>query len=255
MDFTFIQQMTNAGLRVFNVEQATRIGIGIGIQPSAVKGLLHRLNKKKIIERLKRGLYSLAPEFLRGIPIHEYEIALTLGTPSAIAYLSAFSYHKLTDQISSHFYIITLEELRQHRSSYYTYTIKGLKYRIVYVKKNHFFGIDKKWLAGASIEVTDLERTLIDGLMKPKYCGGFREVLYAFSQAIERIDLDKIISYALKMNDTACKRLGWVLENLEIEQSRLEPLLARTTTSFSTLDQSGSRCGVRNNKWLIVQNI
>ena len=140
MDFKFIQQLfiqqlTNTGTRVFNIQQATKAAGEIGMSSASVRSLLHRLSKRKMVERLRPGLYCLAPEFLRG-PIHEYEIALALASPFlAIAYLSAISYHKLTDQVSSIFYVVTLEDMRKSRSSNYTYTIKGLKYRIVYIKK------------------------------------------------------------------------------------------------------------------------
>lgn len=255
MDFEFIHHLVNSGIRVFNSEEALEIARQMGMSPSTLRGFLSRLVKKKMIERLKPGLYCLGADFLTNNPLHEYEIALALVSPSAIAYLSAISYHKLTDQISSIFYVITITEGQENRSSYTTYTIKGLKYRIIYVKKNHFFGIEKKWFYGFSMLITDLERTLLDGLMRPKYCGGFREVLYAFEQAIERIDIEKIISYAIKLNDTVCKRLGYILEKLHIDETRLQPLLLRKTSSYSKLDASGPRTGNWNNKWLIVENI
>ncbi len=257
MNFDFIKHLMNSGMRVFNVRQATQVAQELGLQSSTeIKIQLHRLYKKKMINRLSRGLYCLAPEFLSGVPIHEYEIAMALTSPATLAYFSAFNYHKLTDQISSQFYIATLEDKEggKSQSSRHTCTIKGVHYRIVRINKKYFFGIEKRWLASARIEVTDLERTLIDGLIRPKYCGGFREVLDAYSQAIEKIDLNKIIKYALRINDSVCKRLGWILSHLGIEDSLLKPLLKRSNSNYSKLDPSGERKGTLNKKWHLLEN-
>ena len=91
------------------------------------------------------------------------------------------------------------------------YRIRRIRYRVVRIKQDQFFGHEKACIGQISIIITDLERTLLDGLIKPKYCGAFREVLDAYSQALDRIDLSKIISYAQQTNDAVCKRLGYIL--------------------------------------------
>lgn len=123
------------------------------------------------------------------------------------------------------------------------------------LKRSTFFGFEERWVGHERITVTDLERTLIDGLIRPKYCGGFREVLDAYTQAIDTIDIPKIISYARRISDTVCKRLGWVLSHLEIDDQQLKPLLERTTTSYSKLNPSGPQKGPWNKKWLLKENL
>lgn len=253
MEYEFIKHLARRGVRIFTTSEAKKYAEEIGIRPDTMLDRLYRLNQKGLVERLMSGLYCLGPEFLSGIPIHEYEIATALVSPSAIAYLSAFSYHKLTDQMSSIIYVLATEEPKKNLRN--TYTIRGIRYRIIRTKKENFFGIEKRWIGQVLIEVTDLERTLIDGIIKPKYCGGLREVLDAYSQAIDRIAIPKIISYAEKMSDSACKRLGWILSKLEIENSELEPLRKRVTSVFTKLDPSGPQSGTWNYDWYILENL
>ncbi len=101
MSYTFIKHLTQKGVRIFTAAQAKVRAQEIGIDPDTMKSRLFNLQKKGMIERLMRGLYSLSPEYLKGIPLHEYEIGLALASPSSIAYISAYNYHKLTDQIRS----------------------------------------------------------------------------------------------------------------------------------------------------------
>ena len=69
-------------------------------------------------------------------------------------------------------------------------------YRFIQVKPGRFFGEEKVWVGEARVSITDLERTLLDGLSMPQHCGGFAEALHAFQLGI-----------------TTAKRLGWALES------------------------------------------
>lgn len=50
-------------------------------------------------------------------------------------------------------------------------------------------------------------------------CGGIQEVLYAFKNNVSKINLSKIVEYALKWGTATAKRLRWVLNNLKIDAS------------------------------------
>jgi predicted transcriptional regulator of viral defense system len=254
MEYSFIQHLAQKGVRIFTTQEAKMYAQEIGMQPGTILDRLYRMNKKGIIERLMSGLYCLGPEFLSGIPIHEYEIAAALATPSSIAFLSAFSYHKLTDQISSIIYVLSTID-PEHSHSRNMYTIRGIRYRIIRVQQEDFFGIERKWIGRSLIPVTDLERTLIDGLAKPKYCAGIREVLDGYSQVIDQINIPKIISYALRMSDSVCKRLGYVLSTLNVDERHLEPLFKRVTPIFIKLDPTGPQKGAWNRTWFVMESL
>src|SRR5260370_37513747 len=116
------------------------------------------------------------------------------------------------------------------------YIVAGISYHFIQVKPERFFGIEKVWIGDAQVPITDPERTLLDGLSMPQYCGDFAEVLHAFEVRGSQLNLTKIIEYALRFDAATAKRLGWVLTRQGIEPSQLQPLLDITVKGFRKLD-------------------
>src|SRR5690606_21618203 len=107
----------------------------------------------------------------------------------------------------------------------------------------------------AQVQMTDPERTLLDGLMNPEYCGDFQEVLHAFKMHHDQMNVERIVQYALRLDHSVVKRLGWVLEKLGIKESRLPELLHLPIKGYRKLDPSGPLKGPYNKKWMIQENI
>lgn len=53
-----------------------------------------------------------------------------------------------------------------------------------------------------TLKKTDMERTLIDCTVRPFYCGGVTQVLEAYSNAKDILDIQKLYTYLQKMNFT-----------------------------------------------------
>lgn len=53
-----------------------------------------------------------------------------------------------------------------------------------------------------TLKKTDIERTLIDCTVRPFYCGGVTQVLEAYNNAKEILDVQKLYTYLQKMNFT-----------------------------------------------------
>jgi predicted transcriptional regulator of viral defense system len=66
-----------------------------------------------------------------------------------------------------------------------------------------------------------LERTLIDGLRQPKYCGGLNEVFRGWVRA-EGLSADTLVAYAEQFDQKILyQRLGFVMETLDMRHERL----------------------------------
>jgi predicted transcriptional regulator of viral defense system len=89
----------------------------------------------------------------------------------------------------------------------------------------------------------------------PKYCGGIAEVLHGFQMARDRLSVDQIIDYALRLDSATAKRLGWVLEHTGFEPSKLTVLEQVKVTGYSKLDPTGPRDGPYNRYWMIQENL
>ncbi|MFA5809994.1 MAG: hypothetical protein WC935_06635 [Thermoleophilia bacterium] len=128
-------------------------------------------------------------------------------------------------------------------------------YRFVQVKPERFFGIEEVWVEEARISITDPERTLVDGLTAPQYFGDFSEVLHAFEMRKPKLDLERIIGYALKLDAATAKRLGWVLEHQGVKSSRLKDLREVPIKGYRILDPTGPRRGPCDSRWMIQVNL
>jgi predicted transcriptional regulator of viral defense system len=123
------------------------------------------------------------------------------------------------------------------------------------VKPERYFGTEEVWIDEARVTITDPERTLLDGLSMPQYCGDFAEVLHAFELRVDYLELERIIEYAFKLDTATAKRLGWVLDFQGIDPALLEPLLKFPIKGYRKLDPTGPRTGPRNRRWMIQENL
>jgi predicted transcriptional regulator of viral defense system len=231
----------------------------VGISPGYFRQALHHLARTGWVIRLKKGLYSL-PGSVPGVtPAHEFEIAMVLVKPAAISHWSAMSYHGLTEQAPRRVFVLTaarsVPRVRGAKEVQEGYAVGETVYQFVQVKADRFFGIEDVWMHESRIKMTDPERTLLDGLMMPHYCGDFSEVLHAFEVRAPKLDVDRIIRYALKLDAATAKRLGWILERQGVKNEQLEPLRKVPIRGYRVLDPSGPRRGPCDADWMIQVNL
>lgn len=256
-----LRRLSAEGERVFNTARARELAVDMQISESYFRQVLHYLARSGWLVRLRKGLYAISPTVPGVTPAHEFEIAMHLTNPAAISHWSALSYHGLTDQVPALVYVLTTSESSVPRARGEAsadgdgFVAGGTRYRFVQVIPQRFFGVRKVWVADARVAVTDLERSLLDGLARPGYCGDFGEVLSAFERAVGRLDVPAIIDQAMRLDQATVKRLGWVLEQMGIEPEGLRPLLEVPISGYRKLDPSGPRKGPCNSRWMIRENL
>jgi len=255
-----VRHLSAAGQRIFTADQAANIAPSVGISPGYLREALHHLARSGWIVRLHRGLYALAGSAPGVLPLHDFEVAMALVQPAAISHWSALNYHGLTEQIPRRVFVLTsARSVPRPRGASAAgaegYAVGGTVYQFVRVKPERFFGVKDVWVDESRVKITDPERTLLDGLMAPQYCGDFGEVLHAFEMRGSKLDVDRIIGYALKLDAATVKRLGWVLERQGIPTARLEPLRAAPIKGSRVLDPTGPRRGPSNAAWSLQVNL
>jgi len=251
MILEFLNQLTQSGYRIFSVEDAREIARTLGLKDSSIHYILKALITKKAVRPLFKGNYAVEDNILSGPPLHKFEIAMHLAKGGAICCWSAMSFHELTDQILSVVYVYTPQTKGKARALY-KYKIEGYNFFLIQTEPEHLWGIERRAVGETKARITDLERTLIDGLMRPQYCGGFREVLNAFEMAKDRMEVDKLVDYGKRCPHVIQKRLGWILEQLSIAPS--SPLEILQTSYYDKLDPAAPRRGKYNKKWMLVEN-
>lgn len=254
--------LAQEGDRIFTTERARELAPRVGLKDSYLLECLHHLQRNDWIVPIRRGLYALSST-TPGVPdAHEFEIAMSLVSPAAISHWSAMHHHGLTEQVPGAIFVLTTTDgsVPRHRNSapgrsQDGYRIGDLDYRFVQVRPNRFFGTERIWVGEARVWVTDLERTLLDGLIMPRHFGDFTEVLHAFDVGIERMDLERIAGYATRLDASAAKRLGWVLEQHGVSGPEIDRLHSLPIRGYRKLDSSGPARGTYNGRWMLVENL
>lgn len=253
------RKLAQEGFRIFTTTDAQKFISEVGLSKNYLNEALFHLVHSGWLIRLRNGLYAFSSLMPGLSAVHEFEIAMALVKPAAISHWSALHYHGLSEQIPRFVFILTTSPSNIPRSTTKEnnsiYFIGETGYRFIQVKPERYFGIQKVWMGEAQIMMTDPERTLLDGLMKPQYCGDFSEVLHAFQVYLPKLNLEKIIDYALKLDIVTAKRLGWALDYLGIDFSKLELLAKLPIKGYRPLDAASPRKGVCNSRWSIQENL
>ncbi len=136
------------------------------------------------------------------------------------------------------------------------HNINGYDCLVIKTLARNRWGIETDFINDIPIYITDLERTLLDGLSKPQYCLGIREILHAFELAKNKIDMEKIYSYVVERGTIALiKRLGFVLQKIGVCHVIIDKLQSFPTTVYQKLDVLGKRQGKYHKEWMIIENI
>ncbi|KYG72957.1 type IV toxin-antitoxin system AbiEi family antitoxin domain-containing protein [Roseivirga echinicomitans] len=223
---------------------------------SALKELLSDMVKRGLLMRLKKGLYYIIPyeqEAETFMPDwHLIAAHLTKGTKHYIGYYSALQIHNLITQPSLKEQIVVAKQMRPS-----TLKIKNTTFQFIYHNEKHFFGAKKIWIDSFNkVECSDLEKTFVDCLFKPDYAGGIVEVARAIYTSKDKIKFDKLLEYTERFKSQAViKRLGFLLETLEIESGIIKKLQKAKTASYVLLDTELPKSGKMISRWSIQQNL
>lgn len=250
------------GDRIFTTDRARELAPRVGLKDAYVTESLYHLRRNNWIVSLHRGLYALSPTVPGVAAAHEFEIAMALVEPAMISHWSAMHHHGLTDQIPTDVFVLTTKGTWIPRMRNVVpgnlgggYPVGDITYRFAQVNPQRFFGAQRVWVGDARVVITDLERTLLDGLSMPQRCGDFAEVLHAFRVGMDRLDMERIAEYAIRLDVTTAKRLGWALEAHGVAPSRLDELASLPIKGYRKLDPRGPRRGPCNSRWMVQENL
>ena len=223
---------------------------------SALRELLSDMTKRGLLMRVKRGLYYIIPyekDADKYMPDwHILAGHLARDTDYYIGYYSALQIHNLITQPSLKEQIVVAKQVRPSLLS-----IKGIDFQFIYHNPKHYFGTKKIWIDNFNkVSCSDLEKTIIDCLFKPDYAGGITEIARAIYISRRNIRYNILLDYIKKFNSQAViKRLGFLLDILQIETEIKNDLQYLKTGSIVLLDTELPKSGKVISKWSIRKNI
>ncbi|MBI2602205.1 MAG: transcriptional regulator [Deltaproteobacteria bacterium] len=255
---TFITLLQENGWNIFDVPKAASL---LKLHGKEAAGFVDRLIERGLVTRLKGGLYQLVPFELGRESTYVGDPFIIMAELAAscmkepekyfISHGSAMELHQMVTQPQFKVFATVPKFLRSRN-------IHGTEFRFVTCKPDHFFGFEKDWRTKTkSILVSDIERTVLDGMKQPDYCGGIGEVAKGLWIKRTAIDIPKLIEYALKLESGAVyRRLGFLCSFYEIaSEDSLKPLKSRLTSTYQLLDPSLPKEGPYTSSWKIQLNI
>lgn len=244
-----------ADLPAFRLEDAYRWMSGS--RPDAVRQLLTGMVRRGLLMRVKEGLYYIVPfeqsaeDFMPNWHLLGHYLAGEI--PYYLSYGSALQLRGLNVQPVLEEHIVVSRQVKPS-----VWKVKGVPFRFIYHNPSHFFGFSKVWVDDHHrVQCADLEKTLIDCLFRPQYAGGITEVLRAMHKSSQDIDQERLFGYVQRFGSQAvAKRLGFLLELLELEGPIVSRLFEALTSSSARLDPSAEGCDDKPaNRWGVVQNV
>lgn len=171
--------------------------------------------------------------YARTGPVEEDEILMEAHPYAALSHLSALVFHGFTDELPKTIFASIPAEgrggllppgtdvrdweefalVRGRRPS----QILGRPVRWAAIKPDRYFGTAEYRPHGYPVRVTTPERTLLDGLLHPEWCGGLETVLRAWALAADGLDLDALVSDVERLDVQVLRqRVGFIMDELSL---------------------------------------
>lgn len=249
-----LDKLNGQNQKCFTIDEA--YGLLPDSSKDSVKRMLSNMVKRGLLMRVKEGLYYVIPfeqdpkTFMPDW--HLLSQYLVGNAEYYIGYFSALQIHSLTTQPNLKEQIVVNKQIKPS-----TLLVKGVPFQFIYHNEDHFFGNKKAWIDSFNkVQCSDLEKTFIDCLFKPQYAGGITEIAKAIYKSKDKIDYPKLFDYAKRFSSQAViKRLGFLLELLNIQNPVIDKLQKLRTNSFVLLEPSYPKEGKTIFRWAIQQNL
>lgn len=220
---------------------------------------LRRIIRQGWLQRVRRGLYLVRPlnaaSDQAAIPEDPWVLAREIFSPCYIGGWSAAEHWGLTEQLFRSTMVVTAALARTTEVR-----IGGHDFRVFRLPRARLgAGVVKVWRGAERLDVSGLERTILDGLRNPELVGGGRhliEILRAYGEH-ERRDFARLLDVARPVaSGAAWKRLGFLAEHLWPNETALTKDAKRhLTAGYSRLDPGVARRGKLVKRWRLWINI
>lgn len=220
-------RLENQERAVFSLNELSRI---IG-KPKAISVVYaSRMLKKGLLFKIEKNKFSTSEDI--------FVTASQLAFPSYIGLSSSLYLQNLLSQVINSVYVLSPKQVKNKK-------ILGTKVIFVKISPKLMFGYKKIKKENSFIFISDLEKTIIDCLLYPRYCrvGGILGPL-------KRADAEKLEYYLSKADKEVLNRkIGFLLDFLGRKHG-----IKRKTKTVYKLNPKIKRKGKFNSKWFLYIN-
>jgi predicted transcriptional regulator of viral defense system len=207
-----------------------------------------------------RGLYQFIPLSYgypkRVPPSNSFVIGAALIKPYYFSYYTSNSHYGFTTQMPFTQFIATTKKRPDVEWS-------GGNFKFVTLSKRKFFGYRREKVFNTEVNMAEPEKSLVDSFDKPRYAGGMEQLARIIWRGFPRINKQKLVNYAVRMNSHALiQRLGFII-NFLVKNELVEPLplnlrkimLRYVGKTSIYLDLRRPKTGKFSKEWRIVNNV
>ncbi|GFN40179.1 MAG: transcriptional regulator [Marine Group I thaumarchaeote] len=249
IELRLLLTLEEKGLSVFTIDDAKNI---LKTTDSSVWHILNGLIHKKRIRRIQRSKYLLIPA-KAGIEGYWSEspwvVVPHLIDVYYVGFWTAMNYWGMTEQIPYTVFVATTKRKRNLEFG-------NQRFEFVTLSKKKFFGFaEEKVNKEESFNISSKEKTIVDGLMHPEYCGGIPEVAKAMWYARKEVNWSIVLDMSNQVGmGVILRRLGYLLDLLEIEESVTRKIKDKTFKGYHFLDskKNKKRIGYSKNYGLVI---
>ena len=218
--------------------------------------LAYHVRQERLL-RVRRGLYAVVgPGAKPGTqPVDTFLVAAKLADDAVLAYHTALEFHGKAYSVHERLTYLTASAARPLR--FRSQTFCGVPFPQALVSQDRqLFDVETQERAGLRVQVTSLERALVDVLDRPDLGGGWEEVWRSL-ELVEFFDLDRVVEYALLLdNATTAAKVGLFLEqhreSLMVEEKHLQPLREHRPRSPHYLERQHKKGGRLVADWNLI---
>jgi predicted transcriptional regulator of viral defense system len=183
------------------------------VKSKAIEQILQYHQKKGHIVKIRRNLYANVP--LGRNPdtysVDEFLIASKITSDAVLGYHTALEFFGHAYSVHNRYTYLTEKLASPFEFKGTTYKPISFPKRLLRKKKSKMF-VEQIDHQGLYVEVTSLERTLVDMLDKGNLSGGWEEIWRSYL-GIGYLDLEKVLEYTKNLeNATTAAKVGYFLE-------------------------------------------
>lgn len=199
----------------FTIDNARKI---LGSGAAATKLVVSGLKQKGRIKQIERGKYLLIPSRagVEGYWAEESWVVVPyLIDEYYVGFWTAMDFWGMTEQILYTVFVATPKRKKNRVLEF-----GNQRYEFVTLSTKKFFGFIEEKSGKTKFNISSKEKTIVDGLTHPQYCGGIPEVAKAMWNVRKEIDWNQVLEMAQQVEvNVVLKRLGYLSDILQIENN------------------------------------